>query len=248
MERVTVVTGGGRGIGAAVAVRLGEAGHRVVLGYERDEAAAAATAARVADAGGEALAVRADVSVAADVDRLFDAARERFGPVTGLVSNAGITGGIGPFDETDTAVFRRVLDVNVYGAMLCARRAVREMSTRRGGAGGAIVHISSAAATLGSPGEYVHYAASKAAVDTLTVGLAQEFGPQGIRVNSVQPGVTLTDIHAAGGEPDRPWRVAPAVPLGRPGEPEEIAHAVAWLLSDEASYTTGAVLRVAGGR
>ncbi|SFE49348.1 NAD(P)-dependent dehydrogenase, short-chain alcohol dehydrogenase family [Actinacidiphila alni] len=247
MSPVTVVTGGGRGIGAAVALRLAAAGHDVGIGYERARDAAEEAAARVREAGVRCVTVQADTSDEAAVDTLFDTVKEQLGPVTGLVNNAGITGPLGRFTETPVAVMRRVVDVNVMGAILCARRAALEMSTRYGGAGGAIVNISSGGATLGSPGEYVHYAASKAAVDSLTVGLSKELAPDGVRVNSVQPGMVVTEIHAAMGDPERPWRNPDRIPMRRPGEPEEIAHAVAWLLSPEASYTTGAVLRVTGG-
>lgn len=246
-RRVTVVTGGSRGIGAAVAVRLARAGHHIGIGYERSEEDAQRTARAVRAEGTQALPVQVDTSVEEQVERLFDEVRGELGPVTGLVNNAAVTGPLGGFTETSPAVLRRVLEVNVLGALLCARRALREMSRAHGGTGGSVVNISSCAATLGAPGEYVHYAASKAAVDAMTVGLAKEFGPQGVRVNCVQPGTVLTDMHAAMGDPDRPWKKAEVTPLRRPGEPREIADAVAWLMSEEASYTTGAVLRVAGG-
>ncbi|HCA84694.1 MAG TPA: oxidoreductase [Streptomyces sp.] len=247
MGQVTVVTGGSRGIGAAVAVRLAGAGHAIGIGYERAREAADETAAAVRAAGAACVTVRVDTSVDEQVDSLFATVAEQLGPVTGLVNNAGITGPIGRFADTDPKVMRRVVDVNVTGALLCARRAVREMSTRHGGRGGAIVNISSCAATTGSPGEYVHYAASKAAVDAMTTGLSKELAEEGIRVNSVQPGMILTDIHASMGDAERPWRNRDRVPMRRPGEPGEIAGAVAWLLSPDASYTTGAVLRVGGG-
>ncbi|MFF3561159.1 SDR family oxidoreductase [Streptomyces sp. NPDC002574] len=247
MAAVTVVTGGGRGIGAAVALRLARDGHAVGIGYERSREAAEDVARKVREAGVECVAVQGDTSDEADVERLFDTVREKLGAITGLVNNAGVTGPLGRFTETPVEEIRRVVDVNVMGAILCARRAALEMSTRYGGGGGAIVNISSGAATLGSPGEYVHYAASKAAVDALTVGLAKELAPDGVRVNSVQPGMILTGIHAAMGDPERPWRNPDRVPVRRPGEPEEVAGAVAWLMSPEASYTTGAVLRVTGG-
>lgn len=239
---VTVVTGGSRGIGAAVCRRLASDGHDIALGYHSDSEAAESVAATVRETGRSCVTVRVDTSDEADVDRLFDTAAAELGPVTGLVNNAGVSGPLGPLADADTAGLRRALDVNVVGYLLCARRAVRDMS-RSGG--GAIVNMSSAAATLGSPGEYVHYAAAKAAVDTMTVGLSKEVGPAGIRVNAVAPGIIRTGFHA---DPERPDKAAGGIPLGRPGQPEEIAGAVAWLLSDDASYATGAILRVAGGR
>ncbi|RKT03096.1 NAD(P)-dependent dehydrogenase (short-subunit alcohol dehydrogenase family) [Streptomyces sp. 3211.6] len=246
MERrpVTLVTGGSRGIGAAACVRLAAEGHDLVLGYARDEEAAEAVAERVRAAGARCLTVRGDTSREEEVERLFDVARAELGPVTGLVNNAGVTGPLGRLADARTEDLRRVVEVNLLGYLLCCRRAARDMAE----GGGAIVNVSSAAATLGSPGDYVHYAATKAAVDALTVGLSKELGPDRIRVNAVAPGIIETDMHAAMGDPDRPARAAATIPLGRPGRPEEVAGAIAWLLSADASYTTGAVLRVSGGR
>lgn len=242
---VTVVTGGSRGIGAATCVRLAAEGHDLVLGYVRDEAAAEATAAEVRAAGARCATVRVDTSDEKDVERLFDVAAEELGPVTGLVNNAGVTGPLGRLADARTEDLRRVVEVNLLGYLLCCRRAARDMAAH---GSGAIVNVSSAAATLGSPNEYVHYAATKAATDALTVGLAKELGPDGIRVNAVAPGTIETDMHAAMGDPDRAAKSAAFTPLGRPGKPAEIAAAVAWLLSADASYTTGTVLRVSGGR
>ncbi|MFJ1647664.1 SDR family NAD(P)-dependent oxidoreductase [Streptomyces sp. NPDC088258] len=239
---VTVVTGGSRGIGAAVCARLAADGHHVALAYHSDAAAAEAVAASVREAGRRCTAVRVDTADEAGVDLLFETAAAELGPVTGLVNNAGVSGPVGPLADADPAGIRRALDVNVVGYLLCARRAVRDM-TRTGG--GAIVNVSSAAATLGSPGEYVHYAAAKGAVDTMTVGLSKEVARLGIRVNAVAPGVIRTGFHA---DPARPDKLADGIPMGRPGQPEEIAGAVAWLLSPDASYATGTILRVAGGR
>ncbi|MFE1959944.1 SDR family NAD(P)-dependent oxidoreductase [Streptomyces sp. NPDC059479] len=242
---VTIVTGGSRGIGAATCVRLAADGHDVALGYVSNSAAAEQVAGAVRAAGARCVVVQVDTSDEADVERLFDTAAAELGPVTGLVNNAGVTGPLGRFADARTEDLRRVLDVNLLGYLLCCRRAARDMTAL---GTGAIVNISSAAATLGSPGEYVHYAATKAATDALTVGLAKELGPAGIRVNAVAPGITDTDMHATMGDPDRPAKAAPDIPLRRPGQPSEIAAAVAWLLSTDASYTTGTVLRVAGGR
>ncbi|MYR58307.1 SDR family oxidoreductase, partial [Streptomyces sp. SID625] len=242
---VTVVTGGSRGIGAAVCRRLAGDGHDVVIGYVRDTCAAEAVADEVLEAGARSVAVRVDTSVEADVERLFAVAEERLGPVTGLVNNAGVTGPLGRLADADPADLRRVVDVNLTGTLLCSRRAAQLMTSR---GSGVIVNVSSAAATLGSPGEYVHYAATKAAVDALTLGLAKELGPDGIRVNAVAPGMIDTEMHAAMGDPDRVRRASGAIPLRRPGRAEEIAAAVAWLMSPDASYASGAVLRVSGGR
>ncbi|MFI8193672.1 SDR family NAD(P)-dependent oxidoreductase [Streptomyces sp. NPDC085946] len=246
MERpVTVVTGGSRGIGAATCLRLAADGHDVVVGHVRDATAARAVVDGVRAAGARAVAVRADTSDEADVERLFATAEREPGPVTGLVNNAGVTGPLGRLADTATADLRRVVDVNLLGTLLCSRRAAQLMTPRRGGV---IVNVSSAAATLGSPGDYVHYAATKAAVDALSLGLAKELGPDGVRVDAVAPGMIDTEMHAATGDPDRARRAAATIPLRRPGQAEEIAAAVAWLMSPEASYTTGAVLRVSGGR
>ncbi|MFI8908100.1 SDR family NAD(P)-dependent oxidoreductase [Streptomyces albidoflavus] len=240
-QPLTVVTGGSRGIGAAVCARLAADGHDLVVGYRSGRDAAEAVAEQVRAAGRRALAVAVDTADAASVDALFDEAAT-LGAVTGLVNNAGMSGPVGRLADADPAGLSRALDVNLLGYLLCARRAVRDLAAS---GGGALVNISSAAATLGSPGEYVHYAAAKAAVDTLTTGLAKEVAEDGIRVNCVAPGVIWTEFHA---DPERPAKQAPGIPLGRAGQPEEIAAAVSWLLSADASYTTGAVLRVAGGR
>jgi NAD(P)-dependent dehydrogenase (short-subunit alcohol dehydrogenase family) len=242
MAKVTVVTGGGRGIGAATSRRLAALGHDVVIGYRRDGDAARRVADDVRAHGVRAETIQVDTAVRAQVIDLFDRAVTELGPLTGLVNNAGVGSPIGPFVDVTEADLRRVFDVNVIGYVFCAQEAVRRMAP-----GGAIVNVSSAAATLGSPGEYVHYAASKAAVNALTIGLSKELAKQGIRVNTVSPGIIDTEFHAGSGEPGRADRIGPNLPLGRAGQPVDIATAIAWLLSDEASFTTGADLRVAGG-
>ena len=233
----TIVTGGTRGIGAAITRALASDGHDVVASYVRDDATADALAAEL-DA---VHVVRADVTSAEGIDALFAAAQES-GPVTGLVNNAGATMHVGALAETDPEIIRAVIDLNLTAAVLCARRAVQAMSE-----GGTIVNISSGAATLGSPGEYVHYAAAKAGVDALTVGLGKEVAPRGIRVVGVAPGTIRTGIHADAGDPGRPDRVAERVPLGRAGEPDDIAGAVAWLFRPEAAYVTATTIRITGG-
>jgi NAD(P)-dependent dehydrogenase (short-subunit alcohol dehydrogenase family) len=243
---VTVVTGGSRGIGAATVAALASAGHDVALSYRDDEGAARNVRSAATAAGARCLAIQADVSQEGDVERLFAAAAE-LGQVTGLVANAGLTGHIGDLADTPVAIIRRVLNVNLLGSVLCARRAAQVMSSGRGGAGGSIVTISSAASTLGSPHEYVHYAAAKAGVEALTVGLAKELAGQGVRVNAVSPGIVDTRIHADAGRADRVQTAAERIPLGRAAAPEEITPAILWLLSAQAGYTTGAVIRVAGG-
>jgi NAD(P)-dependent dehydrogenase (short-subunit alcohol dehydrogenase family) len=241
-----VVTGGSRGIGAATVSALAARGYSVALGYRQDAGAAERVVAQATAAGARGVAVQADVTSEDDVERLFASAAE-LGPVAGLVANAGLTGHIGDLADTPVEIIRRVIDVNLTGAVLCARMAAVVMSTARGGAGGAIVNVSSAAATLGSAHEYVHYAAAKAGVETLTVGLAKELAAEGIRVNAVAPGIVDTEIHAAAGQPDRARTAAARIPLGRAARADEITPAILWLLGPEAAYTTGAVVRVAGG-
>ena len=248
MDRgVALVTGGSRGIGAAVARAAAAAGWAVCLTYRADEAAAASVVAEVEAAGGTARAVRADNAIEADVLAAF-AAADAMGRLTALVANAGIAGPRARVDELTVDRVERILAVNVLGTIVCCREAVRRFSTLHGGSGGSIVLMGSASSRLGGSGEYVDYAASKGAVDSLGVGLAREVAGEGVRVNVVRPGVIDTDIHAAGGQPDRIERLAPLLPIGRAGRADEIAAAVVWLLGPEASYCTGSILDVAGGR
>ncbi|MEP9397546.1 SDR family oxidoreductase [Mesorhizobium sp. KR2-14] len=247
-ERVLLVTGGGRGIGAAVCRLAAKAGYRVAVNYASNDAAAAALVREIEADGGKAIAVKGDVGSEADVVAMFEAVDRAFGRLDGLVNNAGIVDMKARVDEMSAARLERMMRVNVIGSMLCAREAVKRMSTLHGGKGGAIVNISSAASQLGSPGEYVDYAASKGAIDTFTIGLAREVAEEGVRVNAVRPGIIDTEIHASGGQPDRIAAIRGFVPMKREGKAEEVARAVLWLLSDEASYTTGGILNVSGGR
>jgi NAD(P)-dependent dehydrogenase (short-subunit alcohol dehydrogenase family) len=245
---IILVTGGGRGIGAATARLAAQRGYAVCITYLQNRAAADAVVDDIAASGGRALAIAADVAVERAVTQLFEQLDQQLGPVTALVNNAGILDQQMRVDRMDAARLQRVFATNVIGPFLCAREAVRRMSTRYGGAGGSIVNVSSGAARLGAPGEYVDYAASKGAVDTFTIGLAKEVATEGIRVNAVRPGVIYTEIHALGGEPERVDRLKHSVPMQRGGHADEVARAILWLLSDEASYVTGACLDVAGGR
>jgi NAD(P)-dependent dehydrogenase (short-subunit alcohol dehydrogenase family) len=246
--KTILVTGGSRGIGRATALKCARRGWSVALNYVSNQSAAEEAAREVRSAGGHAITVQGDVAVEADVISMFSEAESRLGRLHGVVINAGIVAPSAPLADMDSARLKRVFDVNVYGAYLCARESARRLSKDRGGEGGAIVLISSAASRLGSAFEYVDYAGSKAAVDTLTIGLAKELAQQGVRVNAVRPGLIETDIHASGGQPDRARRIGATTPMGRAGRPEEVAEAVVWLLGDGASYTTGAILDVAGGR
>lgn len=248
MKKVILITGASRGIGAATARLAAARGYAVCVNYLENRAAADAVVADIAARGGRAIAVAADVRAENEVVGLFQTVDRELGTLSALVNNAGILETQMRVDEMDAARLNRVLAANVTSCFLCAREAVRRMSSRHGGSGGAIVNVSSAASRLGSAGEYVDYAASKGAVDTLTIGLAREVATEGIRVNAVRPGFIYTDIHASGGEPARVDRVKEFVPMKRGGQPEEVAAAILWLLSDEASYATGTFIDLAGGR
>ena len=245
---VALVTGASGGIGTEVALLLAQHGYALAIHYRARKEDAARLCEKITTSGGTALIVQADVSSEGNVLRMFQTVDRDLGRITALVNNAGITGGFFRVEDLTLKTIEDVLAINVLGSFLCAREAVKRMSTRRGGSGGSIVNISSIAAKLGSAGEYVHYAASKGAVDAFTRGLAKEVATEGIRVNAVAPGLIETEIHAANGEPGRLQRLSPTVPMGRPGTPREVAEAVAWLVSDAAAYVTGAILEVGGGR
>jgi NAD(P)-dependent dehydrogenase (short-subunit alcohol dehydrogenase family) len=248
MDKIMLVTGGSRGIGAATALLAASKGYAVCISYVSNAAAARQVVAEIEQGGGKAVAVQADVAEEADILRLFETVDAKFGPLTALVNNAGMIQPHMRLDAFDVARLTKLFATNITGSILCAREAVRRMSTRHGGKGGGIVNLSSVAARLGAPGEYVDYAASKGAIDALTLGLGKEVAAEGIRVNAVRPGLIYTDIHESGGEADRVERLKASIPMQRGGDAAEVAAAILWLLSDEASYITGTVLEVTGGR
>jgi NAD(P)-dependent dehydrogenase (short-subunit alcohol dehydrogenase family) len=243
-----IITGASRGIGAAIAILAGRRGYSVAVNYRSGEAEARKVVSEITSSGGRAVAVEADVSDEQQIVTMFHTAERELGPIKALVNNAGITGGFARVEDVTAAAIEKTFAVNVTAAILCAREAVRRMSTKRGGTGGAIVNISSRAARTGAPGEWVHYSASKGAIDSFTIGLAREVATEGIRVNAVAPGLVDTELHAANGDPRRLQRLMPTIPMQRAGLPDEVAAGVLWLLSEEASYTTGAILEIGGGR
>lgn len=248
MEKIIVITGASRGIGAATARLAAGLGYAVCVNYRINQKAADAIVDKIKSTGGQAIAVAADISLEKDVVNLFKTVDTRLGTITALVNNAGILETQMRVEGMDAARLNRIFAVNITGSFLCAREAVRRMSSKHGGNGGAIVNVSSAASRLGSAGEYVDYAASKGAIDTLTIGLSKELAAEGIRVNAVRPAFIYTDIHASGGEPGRVDRIKDTIPMKRGGQPEEVAHAIMWLLSDEAAYVTGTFIDLAGGK
>ena len=248
MSKLVLITGGSRGIGAATALLAARQGYAVAVNYASNSLAADEVVRQIRQSGGQAMAVQADVAVEAQVVAMFEKIDATFGRLTALVNNAGVVDQTTRVDAITLARLQRMFEINVFGSFLCAREAVRRMSTRHGGAGGAIVNVSSAAARLCAPGQYVDYAAAKGAIDTFTIGLAKEVATEGIRVNAVRPGLIETEIHASGGLPHRAQDMAPQVPMQRPGSAKEVAESIVWLLSENSSYTTGALLDVAGGR
>ena len=248
MSNIVLITGGSRGIGAATALQAARAGYAVAVNYTANSLAADEVVRRIRQDGGTAITVQADVAEESQVLAMFEKVDVKLGRLTALVNNAGVVDQTARVDGMSVARLKRMFDINVIGTMVCAREAVKRMSTRYGGAGGAIVNVSSAAARLGSPGQYVDYAAAKGAVDVFTIGLAKEVAAEGIRVNAVRPGIIETDIHASGGLPDRARDLAPQVPMQRAGSADEVAQSIVWLLGNASSYTTGALLDIAGGR
>lgn len=248
MDQVLLITGGSRGIGAATALLAAQRGYAVAVNYTANSLAADEVVRQIRAAGGQAITVQADVAQEAQVVAMFEKVDAKLGRLTALVNNAGVVDVAQRVDEQSLARWRRMFEINVFGSLLCAREAVRRMSTRHGGTGGAIVNVSSVAATLGAAGQYVDYAAAKGAIDVFTLGLAREVAAEGVRVNAVRPGIIDTEIHASGGQPDRAQRLAGQIPMQRPGTAQEVANAIVWLLSAEAGYATGSILDVTGGR